>query len=674
MEAALFVPSGTMGNAIAIRILTERGDEVLAERRSHVVRYELSGMSVLSGVMPRMVDAPGGHLTPEHVRAAVAPKAYYKSDVSLVVLENTHNLGGGTVQGVEEFQAVVAAARECGFRVHLDGARVWNAAVALGVPPAALVKGVDTVMACLSKGLCAPVGSVVASSRERIERARRARKLLGGGMRQAGVIAAGGPRGPRHPGRRGSPRTMPTRGSWARRSPGGAASGGAGRDEHRRGDARGPNRARRRGRAARRGGPRDRHGRSHPAARHPPGRLPRGLRARGRGDRASPRVATPPCAAPRSSSPRRSLSPSLRWWRAAEPPSRRSLARAGAGPARRSPRRGGLGGGPAHRPADPDGAPGGRAAGGGDRGARPARRRQPLLRHPRVRPRPFRHRGHEDGPRRRPRGGRPRHGRPRHLRRPPQRLLLRGHPARRAGRGPDREQQREPQLRLGRDLGRGRPRRRRGLDGRARHPLQDPALPEGDRGLGAQRPALRRATAGDRPLDGGAARRLDLEPLRGGAPRGALRRATGPGPRRPALPLGRSDRRDGRGQGRRRRLHERDSQPHRLPHRQHRLRGDGGGRPPGEPDPFSPLLPGEAHLLPRGGRDLRGGRSRQQQRRPHSVLQPAHRSAPGTGGPHPRRPQGLGARRSLERGPARRRDRPPGRTWPRSPEPALAPA
>jgi len=189
-EAALFVPSGTMGNAIAVRILTARGDEVLVERRSHVVRFELSSMSVLSGVMPRMADAPGGHLTPEHVRASVAPRAYYKSDVSLVVLENTHNLGGGTVQGVAEARAVVAAAHECGFRVHLDGARIWHAAVALGVPPAALVAGADTVMACFSKGLCAPVGSVVASSRERIEEARRARKLFGGGMRQAGVLAA----------------------------------------------------------------------------------------------------------------------------------------------------------------------------------------------------------------------------------------------------------------------------------------------------------------------------------------------------------------------------------------------------------------------------------------------------------------------------------------------------
>ena len=191
-EAALFVPSGTMGNAIAIRVLTERGDEVLVERRSHVVRYELSAMSVLSGVMPRAVEAPDGHLTPAQVREAVAPPAYYKSDVSLVVLENTHNLAGGTVQGVAETQAVIAAGREAGFRIHVDGARIWNAAVALEVAPSALVAGADTVMTCLSKGLGCPVGSLVVSSRERIERARRARKQLGGGMRQVGILAAAG--------------------------------------------------------------------------------------------------------------------------------------------------------------------------------------------------------------------------------------------------------------------------------------------------------------------------------------------------------------------------------------------------------------------------------------------------------------------------------------------------
>ena len=191
-EAALFVPSGTMGNAISIRILTQRGDEVLVERRSHVVRYELSAMSALSGVMPRSVEAADGHLGPEHVADAVSPPAYYKSDVTLVVLENTHNLAGGTVQGVAETQAAIEAAKQAGFKVHVDGARIWNAAMALGVAPSSLVAGADTVMTCLSKGLGCPVGSLVAASRERIEEARRVRKLLGGGMRQAGILAAAG--------------------------------------------------------------------------------------------------------------------------------------------------------------------------------------------------------------------------------------------------------------------------------------------------------------------------------------------------------------------------------------------------------------------------------------------------------------------------------------------------
>jgi threonine aldolase len=122
----------------------------------------------------------------------VAPRAYYKSDVTLVVLENTHNLAGGTVLGSAESREVIAEAREAGFAIHVDGARIWNAAVALGVSPSALVAGADTVMTCLSKGLGCPVGSLVASSRKRIETARRVRKLLGGGMRQAGVLAAAG--------------------------------------------------------------------------------------------------------------------------------------------------------------------------------------------------------------------------------------------------------------------------------------------------------------------------------------------------------------------------------------------------------------------------------------------------------------------------------------------------
>ena len=191
-EAALWVPSGVMGNEIAIRVLTEPGQEVLAEERSHVVQYELAGMAVLSGVMPRTVPGAEGRLTPESVRAAVKPYMYLRSDLGMAVLENTHNLAGGSVYTVEQTAAVIAACREAGLRIHMDGARLWNAAVALGVAPADLVRGVDSVMVTLSKGLCAPAGSLLASSKERIQKARRVRKQLGGGMRQVGVLAAAG--------------------------------------------------------------------------------------------------------------------------------------------------------------------------------------------------------------------------------------------------------------------------------------------------------------------------------------------------------------------------------------------------------------------------------------------------------------------------------------------------
>lgn len=191
-EAALWVPSGVMGNEIAMRVLTEPGQEVLAEERSHVVQYELAGMAVLSGVMPRVVPGPEGRLTPESVRAAVRPYMYLRSDLGMAVLENTHNLAGGSLYTVDQTAAVIAACREAGLRVHVDGARLWNAAVALGVPPADLVRGADTAMVTLSKGLCAPAGSLLVSSAERIAKARRVRKQLGGGMRQVGVLAAAG--------------------------------------------------------------------------------------------------------------------------------------------------------------------------------------------------------------------------------------------------------------------------------------------------------------------------------------------------------------------------------------------------------------------------------------------------------------------------------------------------
>lgn len=191
-EAALWVPSGTMGNEIAIRLLTRPGQEVLCDERSHVARYELAGMAVLSGVMPRTVRSEDGLVRAEQVRSAVAPRAYFRSEVGLVVLENTQNLAGGVVQGIDDTRSVVAACRAARFAVHLDGARLWNAAAALDAAPRELAAGVDTLMVALSKGLCAPAGSLLVASRERIDEARRVRKQLGGGMRQVGILAAAG--------------------------------------------------------------------------------------------------------------------------------------------------------------------------------------------------------------------------------------------------------------------------------------------------------------------------------------------------------------------------------------------------------------------------------------------------------------------------------------------------
>jgi threonine aldolase len=191
-DAGLFVPTGTMGNEIAIRVLTSRGDQVLVADRSHVVEYELSGMAQLSGVVPRVLRAEAGILSPETVRGALKSATINRSAASLLVVENTHNLAGGVVTPVDGMRALFACAREAGLRVHVDGARLWNAAVALGAPPADLVAGADTVMVTLSKGLCCPVGSLLVSSRDRIEKARRTRQLFGGGMRQAGIVAAAG--------------------------------------------------------------------------------------------------------------------------------------------------------------------------------------------------------------------------------------------------------------------------------------------------------------------------------------------------------------------------------------------------------------------------------------------------------------------------------------------------
>jgi threonine aldolase len=193
--AALWTPSGSMGNLIALMSHLSRGDAFLAPAGAHVLDAELGTASWLAGGMPRPLEHDGGpgKILPDAVRrAAGSPGPYYTLRTTLLCLENTHNAAGGTVTAPEEQVALAAAARAAKLRVHLDGARIWHAAVALGLPPGALTVGVDTVQVCLSKGLGAPVGSVVAGSAEFVEQARRLRKMLGGGVRQGGVLAAAG--------------------------------------------------------------------------------------------------------------------------------------------------------------------------------------------------------------------------------------------------------------------------------------------------------------------------------------------------------------------------------------------------------------------------------------------------------------------------------------------------
>ena len=194
-QAALWVPSGSMGNLVALMAHLKRGDAFLAPSGTHVLDAELGSAAWLAGGMPRPLphDAGPGKISPGAVlRAAGEPGPYYNLRTTLLSLENTHMSAGGVVTEVDEHAALAAAARRAKLRLHLDGARLWHAAVALGLPPAALTVGVDTVQVCLSKGLGAPVGSVVAGSAEFVEEARRLRKMLGGGVRQGGVLAAAG--------------------------------------------------------------------------------------------------------------------------------------------------------------------------------------------------------------------------------------------------------------------------------------------------------------------------------------------------------------------------------------------------------------------------------------------------------------------------------------------------
>ena len=193
--AALFVPSGTMGNQLAIRCQTEPGDEVLLHEAGHIALYERGGYALLSGVCLRLLPGPGGIIAPETVAAQARPAKLAAYGIyppsRLLALENTHNAGGGTVWPMDQLAAVAVTGREMGMALHLDGARLWNAAAALGVEPRAIAAPFDTVSVCFSKGLGAPVGSALAGSAELITKARRFRGLFGGAMRQAGIIAAG---------------------------------------------------------------------------------------------------------------------------------------------------------------------------------------------------------------------------------------------------------------------------------------------------------------------------------------------------------------------------------------------------------------------------------------------------------------------------------------------------
>jgi threonine aldolase len=191
-EAALFVPTGTMGNQIGIRLHTQPGQEVIAESRAHILDWEMATTAVFSGCLVRAVPAERGILTWKHIEPAIHERGAFRAATGLIEIENTANLAGGTALPLQVLEEIWEGAKERKLPTHLDGARIFNAATALGVDVKTLTRGFDTVMFCLSKGLGAPVGSMLVGSAELMAQARIFRKALGGGMRQAGVLAAAG--------------------------------------------------------------------------------------------------------------------------------------------------------------------------------------------------------------------------------------------------------------------------------------------------------------------------------------------------------------------------------------------------------------------------------------------------------------------------------------------------
>jgi len=191
-EAALFVPTGTMGNTIGIKLLTEHGQEVVSDSRAHLLDWELSMTGWFSGCLVRAVDTPDGILTWERIRGLIKPVTFNAAPTGAIALENTHNMGGGRVYPQAVIDEICDSAHDRGVPVHMDGARVFNAAAASGRTVREIAAKVDTLTFCLSKGLGAPMGSIIAGSRPLMDKARLLRKRLGGGMRQAGVLAAAG--------------------------------------------------------------------------------------------------------------------------------------------------------------------------------------------------------------------------------------------------------------------------------------------------------------------------------------------------------------------------------------------------------------------------------------------------------------------------------------------------
>jgi len=192
-EAALFVPSGVMGNQLCLNVLTQPGDEVICEKSSHIFQYESGSPAALSGLSMNLLIGDNGILSAEQVEQAIRPKtAYYMPQTKVIEIENTHNVAGGVVYPLENIKEIKIVADKYNLKMHLDGARLWNASIASGISLAEYSSYFDTVSVCLSKGLGAPIGSVILGKKEMIEKAFRKRKAWGGGMRQIGIIAAAG--------------------------------------------------------------------------------------------------------------------------------------------------------------------------------------------------------------------------------------------------------------------------------------------------------------------------------------------------------------------------------------------------------------------------------------------------------------------------------------------------